>query len=294
MKKKMIIISTISFLMVVLISFTFGKYIASGVWNYYLKAKGFYFTSDNLGETSVSNVNNLWDGESVEFNIKNYLNNEVAAGYDIAYDIVCTIEGEAASYSECHLNGTTSSTASGTLSYSQYCSNVKGDSVDVSSYDEETCINGGYIWKNATTIANPYFDVILTNQNYEIKDVIVNINVTSTSPYTKTLLGKFSLHKVETDLGSIIMDYNTYDKYDRLIITNTNDSNKCLSLTWNAEDLLIDTDDYIYSNTDTNGYINNIKFMLTGKNSTSYMFYKTNSASNFDETDFVIVESTGC
>lgn len=294
-KKNIIIMVLIVFIAVIgFLAITYGKYIADSTWNYYLKAKGFYFTSDNLSEDGTNNINNLWDGNSVHFNINNYLNEELSTGYDIDYEVICTISGDAATYSECKLDGTESNTAIGTLSSTFACSNVTGDSVDVSSYDEETCELGGYIWKAQKATKDSYFDVSLTNESYELEDVIVNITVTSTSPYAKTLTGTFNLYKINTDSGSILLDYDAYDSYDRLIITNTYTTDKCLSLTWNSDDLYIGTSNYIESNTDENGYINNIKFALTSKNNISYTFYKNDFDATFDTSDFVIMETTGC
>ena len=71
-------------------SFTFSKYISDSIWDYYLQSRGFYFTSDYLGEDIVQNIDNLWDGGSVHFNVKNNLNEKVVTSYDIEYQVTCT------------------------------------------------------------------------------------------------------------------------------------------------------------------------------------------------------------
>ena len=76
--------------------------------------------------------------------------------------------------------------------------------MDVSSYDQTTCESGGYIWKNDITSADSYFDIVLTNENYEITSLVVDITVTSTSPYTKALNGTIALNKVIEDINQSI------------------------------------------------------------------------------------------
>ena len=53
------------------VGLTYGKYATNAVWNYYLGAKGFYFTSDYLSMENTQNVNQLWDGEKVYFSLSN-------------------------------------------------------------------------------------------------------------------------------------------------------------------------------------------------------------------------------
>ena len=73
-KKKKYVVITIAVLFVILIGtagFSYAKYASSNIWNYYLKSKGFYFTSDYLDSNNKQNINNTWDGNKVLFNIKN-------------------------------------------------------------------------------------------------------------------------------------------------------------------------------------------------------------------------------
>ena len=59
-KTKIIIMSifVLVFLLLVTDGFSYAKYVSNSVWNYYLESKDFYFTSDSLGLTSISNVDN--------------------------------------------------------------------------------------------------------------------------------------------------------------------------------------------------------------------------------------------
>lgn len=277
-------------------SFTYAKYISKSVWDYYLKTVGFYFYSDNLGFTAVKNIDNLWDGESVYFNIKNNLNQTVITNYDIGYTAVCTVTGEAASYSTCHMNGSGTDTYTGILSSIKICINSTTDGIDVSGYDEETCELGGYDWTSRISTQDLYFDVVLTNQSYEISDVVVNVEVTSTSPYNKTLIGEFTLHKRNVEEHAVTLNYDNYSNYDRLIIFNSHSSNKCVKITWDASKLIIDADssEFISYATDLNGYINEITLNINAKNNLSYIFYKRDFDAVYNVTEFTIEETTGC
>ena len=69
--KRNILISLIIVAIILCIyGLTLARYVGNSVRDYYLKSKGFYFTSDYLSSNTVKNVNNLWTGENVYFNIK--------------------------------------------------------------------------------------------------------------------------------------------------------------------------------------------------------------------------------
>lgn len=276
--------------------FTFAKYVSTSVWDYYLKSKGFYFSSDFLGNPLVKNVNNQWKGESIYFNVNNSLNQAVITEYDINYNAECKIEGDVSSYAECRLNGTDSNVQEGVLTSYQSCVNKTGDGIIVTSLDKTNCELGGYDWVNQIAEKDIYFDVVLTDESYDLKDVVVNIIVTSKSPYHKKLYGNFLLHKINLEEENITMEYKNYSSYDRLIISNPNSSNKCVKLNWDSKKLIIDTDKTKLSSylTDSNDYINEIKFNIGGKKSLSYIFYKKNPVVTGSVSEFLIEESTDC
>ncbi len=275
---------------------TYAKYIYKSVWDYYLKTVGFYFNSDNLDVETVKNVNNLWDGGSVKFNIRNNLNQKVITDYDINYNIVCTVMGDAALYSTCHLNGTSSNSFEGTLPSVKVCINNTTNGIEVSEYDEETCISNDYSWESQISMQELYFDIVLTNQSYEISDIVVNITATSTAPYTKVLSGDFTLHKRNPDEESVILNYKNYTNYDRLIISNSHLTNKCVKISWDSEKLMINenTSNFSAYNVDSNGYINEIIFNIEAKKSMSFMFYKKDFDNTYNVNEFTIQEISGC
>ena len=276
--------------------FTLAKYVSTSVWDYYLRSRGFYFSSDHLGSSLIKNVDNLWDGGSVYFNIKNNLNQTIITNYDIDYKVSCTIKGEASSYAECRMNGTDSNTIEGVLANFQTCINNTNDEVDVSSFNKTDCELGGYDWVNQVAQKDLYFDVILTDDTYELKDVIVNVTASSTKPYRKTISGNFALRKRNLKEENITINYKNYSNYDRLIISNSYPTSKCVKITWDASKLIIDEDTSKFSsyNTDSNGYINEIIFDIEGKKSISYTFYGSDFNTTYKVTEFQVEEEIDC
>jgi hypothetical protein len=276
--------------------YTLAKYVSSSIWDYYLKSKGFHFSSDYLGSSIVKNADNMWDGGSVHFNIKNNLNEMVMTDYDIDYRIVCTIEGDASTHAECHMNGTSSNTQDGVLSSFQACSNPTDDNVDVSSLNKTDCELGGYDWENQVAAKELYFDVVLNDSNYELKDIVVNVTATSLAPYSKTLSCQFALHKSNIGVADVRMDYKNYTGYDRLTISNSYSSTKCISITWDSSKLMINADSSEFSSygVDANGYVNEIKININAKSSLSYIFYGRDFSTTYNVSEFQIMETTGC
>jgi hypothetical protein len=276
--------------------YTLAKYVSNSVWDYYLKSKGFYFSSDYLNSDVTENTDNLWDGGSVHFNIKNNLNEMVMTEYDIDYRVTCTVEGEASTHTECYMNGTTSNTQDGVLSSFQACSNPTDDGVDVSLLNKTDCELGGYDWENQVAVKDLYFDVVVIDSNYELKDVVVNVTATSLSPYSKTMIGKFTLRKGHTGVSNVSLDYKNYSNYDRLIVSNSYSDTKCVRIIWDSDKLLINTDSNAFSSTgtDVNGYINEIKFNINAKTSSSYIFYRRDFNMTYGVSEFEITETTGC
>lgn len=282
MKKKLIIIGIILVTIVLITGgFTFAKYTSKSIWNYYLESQGFYLSSDKLDSSPSKNVDNLWNGESVHFSLTNTLDNGVGTNFDINYKVTCTTS----TGTDCFLNGTNSSVYEGVLSTYSVCQNNKDDGVDTTLLDKTNCEIKGYEWKNIPTVKDLYFDIA----DKSLNEVTVNITVSSTYPYRKTLSGEFKLTKDKNFNGNISMDYKNYTNYDNLIITNSYDEDKCVKVSWNADNLRIDSNKFISSLTDQNGYINEISLKIKGKENINYRFYKTNNKV-YDISEFNLSE----
>ncbi len=293
MKKKIILIlAVLALLTVSFYAFTYSKFISDSAWNYYFKSKGFYFSSENLAGDLIQNINNNWNGESVYFNVKNNLNTDSITDYDISYNVDCQIISENSSKFNCYLNGTESNEGEGILSSFSWCYNDI-DETDVSSFDKTECELNGYEWKSDIAIKNLYFDIVPID-NHELEDVTVNITVNSTAPYKKTLKGNFILYK--NNNNDFVTTYNNYTNYDRFNILNTNSSIKCVSISWNADNLIInnDKDEFEEYTTNLEGYINQIKIKLDANQSFNYIFYRKDNDSSYTIDDFLIEENSDC
>lgn len=291
--KKMIIIMLLVLFSGFMYSYgiSYAKYAANSVWNYYLKSKGFYFNSDYLDIETVKNVNNLWDGGSTSFNIRNNLNQTVVTNYDINYKVTCEVLGEAAAYSECKMNGTNSNEITGTLSGYQRCVNETSDQIDVSEYLKTDCELGGYEWVSDVAEEDLYFDVALTDENETLNDVVVKIDAVSNSPYKKTISGLFTLHKGTIDEGKITSKIKNYSNYSKLIITNTYETEKCVKVSWDPNKLLIALDEISSYSTNENNYVGEIDVAIGPKLSSSYIFYSKDLASSYEASEFTVEES---
>lgn len=277
-------------LIVVLIGFCLGlflttlaRYSSSNVWNYYLESQGFYFSSDNLSNDQV-NVDTFWDGSSVHFNVKNFSNNNLISSKDISYQVSCDVID---SDIPCTLNGTESSTVNGVLSKSSRCVN-EIDQIDVSSMNKTECEVAGYTWENVSVTNDLYFDI----DSDEITDVSVLITVNSTSPFRKTMTGVFNLSKSEVVTGNIDYNVNHYDSFDELIISNSYDTGKCISVSFDSSKRIVDiTNDMNIISSDNNGYVNSFSFGVGSMSNEKIIFY---NKTGLDFNDIVVGETDEC
>ena len=289
-KKKILIILVLLTLLSLSYLTSFARYTSNHVWNYYLESHGFYLSSDNL-DMDKKNINTLWDGNSVHFNIKNYSNNDLITDYDIRVDVICEVLTDGPYV--CKLNGTESSSLNLTISANSRCVN-NIDEEDVSGYGKRDCEISGYEWQILSVNQDAYFSVETTNGS-EVSNVNVKITVRSTSPYRKTMTGIFSLFKNTQNVGEIVKQIYDNELYDELVLTNSYDIRKCVLVTFDSTKRTVDKDNSMSNiTTDSNGYINSFKITIDGKNSKKFRFYNKDFSSNYSVDDFVISETNGC
>jgi hypothetical protein len=288
-KKKFIIIFCLSFLILFFVVRSLARYSSSSVWNYYLESKGFYFTSDFLGNEK-KNVNTLWDGNSVYFNIKNGSSESLVTDYDIRYSVSCEVLSDIPVM--CKVNGGQSSNFTGVLSNNSRCIN-NVDDVSVSSFGKTECEMNGYDWENILVTRDLYFSIVPLN-DFVINNVDVRITVNSISPYSKTMTGVFSLFKNAPDSGSISKTINNFLDYDELILNNSYSSRKCVMVSFDSSHRIVDFDENM-SNVvlDEYGYITRFNTSINGMSNLKFNFFNKNFSNENDVDDFIISE-IGC
>ena len=269
-------------LMVVYFGTTYAKYVYKEAHNYYLQSKGFYFTSDYLDVNTKQTVNNYWDGSSVYFNIKNNINESIVTDYDINYKVKCNTNNANAT---CNLNGSGKNEIDGVLKLNAVCENNTSDGVDTSTFTYEECSSNGYTWNNKVVSKEMYFDIV----GDDISRVNVNLEISSISPYKKTLVGKFILNKVKTTTD-IDIKYKDYSEYGILNLRNNSNTTRCVVVSFDPNNLLVNEYNTAKSYTkNSDNYIDSLTISINSSSSTNYKFYKKNNTT-YDESSFTIVD----
>ena len=269
-------------LMVVYFGTTYAKYVYKEAHNYYLQSKGFYFTSDYLDVNTKQTVNNYWDGSSVYFNIKNNINESIVTDYDINYKVKCTTNNANAT---CNLNGSGKNEIDGVLKLNAVCENNTSDGVDTSTFTYEECSSNGYTWNNKVVSKEMYFDIV----GDDISRVNVNLEISSISPYKKTLVGKFILNKVKTTTD-IDIKYKDYSEYGILNLRNNSNTTRCVVVSFDPNNLLVNEYNTAKSYTkNSDNYIDSLTISINSSSSANYKFYKKNNAT-YDASSFTIVD----
>ena len=284
--KLIVIVSSLVIVVLFLFKPSFARYIYNGIKNYYYESQNFYFNCDKLSEDGAVLQLDNWDGVNnfpITFNMNSYKNNLVAANSNITYTIT--------------KNCVTTANVTCTVSKNDGLipSNTHEDSFSVDVTPNEALAQGA--------------------------TVTLEVSVSSTSPYTKTLYGTVTLN-----VGNPGISYEITDKanqpYLEYKITNTlnyyrvgipfgtytfgqtltdaeynslsaSDKAKCASalikLDFNPNVVLVDvTSDFYdkaYSTTTTminnKQYINGITFGVDPVSSMTIRFYKANAANNY-------------
>lgn len=294
MKKKKIIIVSLLLLTVILIpfGFSYAKYVASSVWDYYLSSKGFYFTSDYLSDTEKVNVDNIWDGSSVLFNIGNYLNDEVITEYDIKYEVSCEVVGNP--NLKCVLNGGDSSKVVEVINSNGVCVNNSSDLVDVSSFSSEECVEKGYDYTISKVLNELSFDIIsLDDSLVSVAEVIVTAR--SVEPYSKKLSGKFLLSRNAINEG-VTANLEKNSDYYRLVISNPNDGPSCVKVSFSSDKFRLDANTSKFSDflVDSDDYIKSFTTSVDPYKSVDYIIYSTDNSKNYSISDFLVEEVADC
>lgn len=293
MKKKkrysslLIIILVLALTVIITRGFSHARYASNAVFNYYLSSKGFYFESDDLSFDTKSNVDTMWDGEKVYFTLSNSANGALSSETDIVYTVSCIVDEEDTT-KQCLLNGTGKSEINATLSASFGCS-------DSTYKDEDSCIINDKKWTATPATSDVYFEVVDTSGE-EVLNANVLVKVTSSKPYKKELSGRYNLIRDNSEIGGLSMKYEEGSIKSNLIITNSYNENKCVAVSWDSLDFIYgaNSKEVLGKNTDSDGNINGVYFMLDKMDSTSLEFYEKDKAASYNELSFNLVESNMC
>lgn len=278
----------ISLIVIIILCFylgsTLARYVFLSVKEGIFSSNNFYFNSDKLGEEEKVYQLNNWSGVdtySITFNMNSLKNNMVGATNDISYNISYT----------CTSNVTCASNKSSSIIYA--------------------------------TTHNDSFIINITPNTALVDGDIIEINVTAsaTSPYVKTLKGKFKFVIGKAGLSYEIQDVasrpylelritNTLDYYtvntafdthavgDRIDVTTyealtaanqANCSSVIIKLTYDANNIILDMTspaylkgyNFISQTVDNISYIHQFSFKMDALSSEKVNFYKNNVASDY-------------
>lgn len=285
MKKRKILYIIVGLIIIVAsISLAYGRYIYNEIKDAYLATKSFYFNSDKLTTSrAIYQVDN-WsavDPYSITINLNNRKNNLIHASSDITYEVTYTCSSNVI----CSLNTT-----------------------------------GGVLL--AEEITDSFNAVVTPNSTFKEGDeAFIEIYAKSTSPYKKTLSGRFIFkigksgvsYKIDDKQGRPYLNFNitntidyylvktafgTYsvnDRIDRNTYINLSEENKknCISakitLTFDPNVVIFDMTNTIYLKKETittiniNGYdyINSITFNMDSESSEFIKFYKADTSKDY-------------
>ena len=270
LKNKKLIILICILLLVITSSITFGKYIYDGLQNFYFQTKKFYFNSDKLKDKTATYSLDNWSGAgeyTININMNSIKNNLLKAETDISYNITY----------QCPSTVT--------------CQITKTSGVIYGSVNKDS------------------FNIVVTpNTTFHDGDtILIYVSATSTSPYEKTIKGKFTLVVGQEEAFD---DYNEGDRIDITPYLNLPSSkkDKCysayitLKFDPNVVRLDLTNPSYLTKTNETtelidgNSYINGYTFKMEAISSQMVRFYKVNTSNNYtyplvNETSVINFES---
>ena len=292
--KQLIIVCLLFFNLIFLVSI-FGRYVVKSVNNFYARSKEFYFYSDKLDVDNPAYQIENWSGVddySIIINMNSYANNLLSTSYDIDYEI----------------------------------SYFASDNI-ICNLSKESGIIYGDRKTDFFTLTNTPNTTLKTGDN-----VFVEITAKATTPYEKTIKGRFTLIVGQEQLTYEIQDvanrpylevnitntlsyyivqeaFDTYavgdkitrDTYLELLQTN---KEKCYSaiitINFDTDYLLMDMTNEAFAssisttNINKNGYtyINSITFKIDALSSKKVRFYKVDETQDYTNNNSEIITIT--
>ena len=282
--KKRLFLTSIFFLLLMIIVPTFGRYVGKEIKDYYLISKNFYFNADKLEPNSIVYQVENWSGVDsydVTFNLDSYKNNTVYSNSDIEYEVTYTCSSNVA----CTINKT-----NGIIYAAKHT-----DSFTITINPIKPLDDG----EKAT----------------------IEVQAKSISPYEKVLKGKFNVVVGKMGLSYEILDEKdstyfevaitntldyyiareTYDKYEKGMKIDIDtylelpDNEKqyfassIVTIDFSPLEALLDMTssaylDAVSTNTtiiDNHNYINNVSFKVDALSSYRVKFYKVDTSRDY-------------
>lgn len=267
-----------------LIGTTTGRYLYANVRDFYLASKNFYFNSDKLNDPIARYQIDNWsavDDYTIIFNMNSYANNKKFATSDISY----SVQYRCSSNLSCQ-----SSKSNGTIS-----STTHTDSFTVTLTPIGNFQDGDEAWLEVTASSTTPYEKTISGRfvlkvgkmgiYYEIVDKVnqpyFDLNITNTLDY----------YVVKTAFGN----YSVGDKIDitTYLSLDAADKSKCAStvidLSFNPNVVLLDiTNGNYLKNIGTTttvinnyNYINGLTFKVDALSSTVVRFYKKDTTQNY-------------
>jgi len=284
-KKKLLIMLLIICMIVIPFSFTLGRYVMENIKDYIMETNHFFFSSDKLQAGGITYEVNNWGGADVfeiQFELNNHKNNILTSQGDIEYsikldyddnDIICSINSD-----------------NGTIYEAEKTDNFTLTVTPRRVFADEESVS---VTVTATS-STPYVKELSATYVITVGKRGISYQITDSvnSPYLMfSITNAIDTYVVRTAFGThTVGEIITSSEYINL---SSADKAKCASaiitLTWNPEDIVIDTTSSLISSGATtttstyNGisYINSITFPVDILSSTEVRFYKWNVSNNY-------------
>lgn len=295
MKKKKIIIFSLLFLVLIMVSpigVTLTRYVTQNIKNYIMEANNFFFNSDKLAYGGTSYGINNWGGVGeieIQFQLNNHKNNILTSDADIVYSVSTTCDTTSVT---CNLSAT-----SGTIQREEKTDNLtlRVNPLRAFNDNESTTVTV------TATSSSPYVKELSATFTITVGTRGINYEITDTvgSPYMIfKITNAQDTYKVITPFnGYAVGAILTHSQYEALSDT---DKAKCASalvtLSFDPSKVILDTTSDImktatftttrYNNID---YISNITFNVDVMTSMDIRFYKRDTSENYT---YPIVTST--
>lgn len=255
--RKQIILVLIIVIYILSLSFIFGRYAVEEIKTHLVSSKEFYFYSDKLSEEEGTEYHINWSGNGecrIPINIYTKLNSLKTTKRDIEYKVEYTLESNNA-----------------------ICKLDKEEG-KVLSYE------------NLGTNTDTFELCVIPNADIgEDETIEVVVSVSTIDDFQKTLTTKFVitrnneevLYKIDDEAGRA---------YLNLIISNSSNITKSVTVNFDTGEIIIDTTNPIFTKDETevspeSGYVNQVIFNMEPWSNINIKFFKKDVMQNYTNTE---------